>query len=225
MATIEDKLWDRLVWGYLVAGPGKSLDKKEQQALANALQQWVACCITLHLRIILRELSRTDLLRQIRKDPWQIHYRGSRFLGAVRRQEVDVWLYTDEAGLVLAVDPKHFQSQDSWRKNWQNGLNDLIAFATNLHERFPVCAMGGVIAFPSWFATDIDLQKMHGICLRSTPRERPLNAYGRFEGFAIVLYDESGRLVWRLPEDSPLRPQNAFRQLAEVIYARTVALL
>lgn len=225
MVTIEDKLWNKYVRTYLVPAPGESLNKKEQQALANALQQWTACCITVHLKRILREESRTDLLTKIRGEPWIIHYKGSRFLGAVRRQEVDVWLFTDDAGLVLAVDPKHFQSYNSWRKNWQNGLNDLIAFATNLHERFPTCAMGGVIAFPGWFASDHDMRKMHGICMRAIPRTQSSNAYGRFEGFAIVTYAEDGSLIWQLDDDSPLKPQNSFRALAEVIFARTIALL
>jgi hypothetical protein len=156
---------------------------------------------------------------------WQIVWKGKKnFLGGVRWQEVDVWVAKPETGLVLAVDPKHFQSKDSLGKNWKNGHNDLVAFATNLHERFPLCAVGGVIAFPEWAATKETLDQMHGICSRSIPRERALNAYGKFEGFALVTYNASGNLVWPFPTNSPLRPSAAFSSLAEKIFSRTIAI-
>jgi hypothetical protein len=111
------------------------------------------------------------------------------------------------------------------RKNWKNGHNDLVAFATNLHERFPLCAVGGVIIFPEWAAAPNDLKQMHSICARSIPRERPLNAYGKFEGFALAVYEGSGNLVWPFRPDSPLKPGTAFTGLAGAIYTRTIALL
>jgi len=145
----------------------------------------------------------------------------------MRWQEVDVWMSDDLSGLVLAVDPKHFQSADSLSKNWKNGHNDLVAFATNLHERFPMCAVGGVIAMPEWASSESILRQMHGICSRSIPRDRPVNAYGKFEGFALVVYDERGELVWPtpLPPHSPLHPSSAFQTLAEKVYSRTLAIV
>jgi hypothetical protein len=104
-------------------------------------------------------------------------------------------------------------------------INDLVAFATNLHERFPLCAIGGVICFPEWAATPRDLKQMHSICGRSVPRERPLNAYGKFEGFALAVYDAGGNLFWPFKPDSPLHPGAAFAALANAVYQRTVALL
>ena len=173
----------------------------------------------------MKEQERDDLQRHIQKEAWRIHHKGKDFLGAVRWQEVDVWAANAEAGLVLAVDPKHFQSQDSLKKNWKNGHNDLVAFATNLHERFSLCVVGGVICFPEWAAMSQDLKQMHSICGRSIPRERPLNAYGKFEGFALVVYDPYGNLTWPFKPDSPLRPDAAFAALARALYMRTVALL
>jgi len=223
--TIEDQLWDRIVQGYLITGPAANLPKKAQQTLAAALQEWAAQCVKSHLERILGEQQRDDLLPILQKEKWQIQHKGKDFLGAVRWQEVDVWLANAEAGLVLAADPKHFQSQDSLKKNWKNGHNDLVAFATNLHERYPLCAIGGVIVFPEWAATPQDLKQMHGICRRSIPRERPLNAYGKFEGFALTLYTTRGELTWPFEGDSPLKPSAAFSALAIAVYQRTVALL
>lgn len=223
--TIEDRLWDEKVKKYLVSGPTNSLTKKKQQALAVGLQEWAATCISAHLNNILTEQERDDLMRYAEKEGWQIHHRGKDFLGAVRWQEVDVWMTNSEAGLILAVDPKHFQSQDSLKKNWKNGHNDLVAFATNLHERFPVCSIGGVISFPEWAATARDLKQIHSICGRSIPRERPLNAYGKFEGFGLAVYSNNGNLVWPFRQDSPLKPSSAFLALAKAVYFRTMALL
>lgn len=225
MATVEDKKWHELVKNYLVTSPSAGLPKAEQQALAAALQEWTAHCITDHFARVLEEQDRSDVQHHIQKEAWHIHHKGKDFLGAVRWQEVDVWLTNPEAGLVLAVDPKHFQSQDSLRKNWKNGHNDLVAFATNLHERFPLCAIGGVISFPEWAAASQDLKQMHSICGRSIPRERPLNAYGKFEGFALAVYDTQGNLTWPFKSDSPLKPSAAFVALANAVYQRTVALL
>lgn len=167
-ATIE-KLWSEIVRRHLPKSPGTALPKAEQQALAVALQEWASQCIKACLDEILRDQERDDVLPQVKKVQWQINYRGKDFLGAVRVQEVDVWLTNPEAGLVLAVDPKHFQSADSLKKNWQNGHNDLIAFATNIHERFPLCAVGGTISFPIWAASSQTLKQMHSICSRSIP--------------------------------------------------------
>lgn len=225
MVTIEDKKWDEIVKHYLVADPSASLPKAEQQALANALQEWTAHCISDHLAKVLDEQDRSDVQHHTQKEAWHIHHKGKDFLGAVRWQEVDVWMTNPEAGLVLAVDPKHFQSQDSLRKNWKNGHNDLVAFATNLHERFPLCAIGGVISFPEWAAASQDLRQMHSICGRSIPRERALNAYGKFEGFALAVYDTKGNLKWPFKPDSPLKPSAAFAALASAVYQRTAALL
>jgi hypothetical protein len=225
MATIEEKLWAELVKKFLVSNSSASLPKAEQQALAVALQEWAARCIAARLESLLEEQERIDLKTHLQKEGWQVHHKGKDFLGAVRWQEVDVWLTNPEAGLVLAVDPKHFQSQDSLQKNWKNGHNDLVAFATNLHERFPLCAIGGVIAFPEWAAAPQNLKQMHSICGRSIPRERPLNSYGKFEGFALAIYSTSGSLAWPFKDDSPLKPSAAFSSLANAVYQRTVALL
>ena len=48
-----------------------------------------------------------------------------------------------------------------------------------------LCSVGGVIAFPDWTASEDVLKQMVSICSRSIPRERALNAYGKFEGFAL----------------------------------------
>lgn len=223
MATIEDQLWAEIVRKYLVTDA--ALPKAAQQALAAALQEWAAQCVSLHLTAIVKEQQRDDLDRHVQQEKWLIHSKGKDFLGAVRWQEVDVWLTNNEAGLVLAVDPKHFQSQDSLKKNWKNGHNDLVALATNLHERFPLCAVGGVIAFPEWAASPQSLRQIHSICGRSIPRERPLNSYGKFEGFGLAIYKSSGDLVWPFKDDSPLKPGLAFEALANAVYQRTVALL
>ncbi len=223
MATIEDTLWTNIVKKYVVAD--QALPKAAQQELASVLQEWAAHCIASHLEAIIEQQQRDDLMSRIKQEKWQIHHKGKDFLGAVRWQEVDVWLTNNEAGLVLAVDPKHFQSQDSLKKNWKNGHNDLVAFATNLHERFPLCAVGGVIAFPEWAASPQDLRQIHSICERSIPRERPLNAYGKFEGFGLALYKTGGELVWPFNDDSPLKPSAAFASLANAVYQRTTALL
>lgn len=76
-----------------------------------------------------------------------------------------------------------------------------------------------------WAATLQDLKQMHSICGRSIPRERPLNAYGKFEGFALAVYDAAGKLVWPFKPDSPLKPSAAFGALANAVYQRTIALL
>lgn len=216
VVTLEERLWQNLVKGHLVADTTASLPKKQQQALANALQEWTATCIAEHLKVI----ASGSL-----PERWQIHHRGRDFLGGFRSQEVDVWMFDQEAGLVLAVDPKHFQSKASFGRNWKNGHNDLIAFATNLHERFPTCAIGGVIAFPEWAASAGYLKQIVGICNRSITREKPLNAYGKFEGFALAVYDTQGALVWPFkPNAQLLTPQAAFENLAKAVYSRTIAL-
>ena len=224
MATIE-KLWGEIVKPCLPVSPMASLSKAQQQALAVALQEWAARCIKACLEDILRDQQRDDLYSKIKKVAWQINYRGKDFLGAVRSQEVDVWLTNPEAGLVLAVDPKHFQSKDSLKKNWKNGHNDLVALATNIHERFPLCAMGGVISFPEGAATSKDFKQIHSICARSIPRERALNAYGKFEGFALAIYDSKCELIWPFKPDSPLKSDVAFMAIANALYVRTIALL
>ena len=225
MGAIEERLWEEVVRRRLVSKPGASFPKKMQWALAMALQEWTARCIGLHLESILKEKGREDLFRQLRREHWQINHKGKRFLGAVRWQEVDVWLANPVAGLALAVDPKHFQSQNSLGKNWKNGLNDLIAFATSLHERFPACAVGGVISFPSWAATESDLKQIHSICCRTCPRERASNAWGKFEGLGLAVYDEAGNLVWPFEPESPLVPNRAFALLGSAVCTRTLSLL
>ena len=107
----------------------------------------------------------------------------------------------------------------------KNTHNDLVAFSSNLHERFPLCAVGGVIAFPEWAGSEAILKQMHGICSRSIPRDKPLNSYGKFEGFALVIYDSKGSLTWPFDKESPLNPSFAFRALAEKVYSRTIAVL
>lgn len=224
MGTVED-LWRQIVAQHLPKGPKATLSKKQQQALAVALQNWAADCVKAGLEYILQNEQRDDLHKHIQKVQWEINYRGKDFLGAVRIQEVDVWLTNPEAGLVLAIDPKHFQSADSLGKNWKNGHNDLVAFATNIHERFPLCAVGGIISFPDWAAEPEALKRMHSICARSIPRERPLNAYGKFEGFALAMYSTEQNLIWPFKADSPLKPEIAFGALSIALYSRTLALL
>ena len=72
----------------------------------------------MYLDQILSSEGRTDLNRKVEKVEWRINYKGKDFLGAVRVQEIDVWVTNLESGLVLAVDPKHFQSSSSLDKNW-----------------------------------------------------------------------------------------------------------
>jgi len=212
-----DKLWNELVKPRVPDRADAKLDKKEQQDLTVILQQWVASCIQYELE----QLADPNLLKH-----WEIIWKGKRsFMGAVRWQEVDVWMADEDAGLVLAVDPKHFQSKDSLGKNWKNGHNDLVAFASNLHERFPMCAVGGVIALPEWASTTAILSQMHSICFRSITREKPSNAYGKFEGFALVVYNLDGDLIWPFKQDSPLKPCAAFKSLAEKLIARTISVI
>ncbi len=223
MDMLEKNFWKEIVNRHLV-GPEESIPKAKQQALAIALQQWTAACIDKHLEeIIGREAE--ELLKQVKGKAWKINYMGRSFLGAIRWQEVDVWLSNDDAGLILAVDPKHFQSKDSLNKNWKNGHNDLTAFATNLHERFPMCVVGGVISFPERTASESVLKQMNNICSRSIPRERPLNAYGKFEGFGLAIYDDKFNLVWPSKLNEALKPTSAFKALANMVFVRTIALL
>jgi len=215
--STTDKLWKQFVKPHVPDRTDAKLDKKQQQDLTVILQQWVANCIQHHLE----QLADPRLLKH-----WKITWKGKRnFLGAVRWQEVDVWMADEDAGLVLAVDPKHFQSKDSVGKNWKNGHNDLVAFASNLHERFPMCAVGGVIALPEWASTAAILDQMHSICIRSIPREKPSNAYGKFEGFALVVYNLEGDLIWPFKQDSPLKPSAAFASLAEKVVTRTISVI
>ena len=227
MTTIEDQVWEAVVAGLLPKAVTDSLTKKDQQALADALQEWAAKCIWQRLYDVLDAEGRDDVKRYLAgKEEWAIHHKGKAFLGAIRWQEVDDWLSNPEAGLVLAVDPKHFQSQGSLRKNWKNGLNDLVAFATNLHERFPLCGVAGVISFPEWAATAADLKPMHSICLRVIPRQNVSDPYGKFEAFALAVYDSQSRLTWPFKQDdSPIMPGAAFSSMARTIYSRTLGLL
>ena len=212
-----DELWGNLVKPHLPHRTDAKLDKKQQQDLTVILQEWVASCIQHRLQ----QSAPPELLKH-----WKMFWKGKRsFLGAVRWQEVDVWMADEEAGLVLAVDPKHFQSKDSLGKNWKNGHNDLVAFASNLHERFPMCAIGGVIALPEWASTASILEQMHSICIRSIPRERPSNAYGKFEGFALVVYNLEGDLIWPFKRESPLKPSAAFTSLADKLVTRTISVI
>jgi len=226
MATIEG-LWNQNLKGKLPRSEGDSLTKAQQQAVAVLLQEWSSLCIKMYLDKILRSENRTDLQKEVEKVRWQINYKGKDFLGAVRVQEIDVWLTNPESGLVLAVDPKHFQSSSSLDKNWKNGHNDLVAFSSNMHERFPLCAVGAIISFPEWTASSTTLKQMHSICGRSVPRERTQDCFGKFEGFGLAVYDSSGSLIWpsSFKEDSHLRPSHAFESLAEALYVRTIALL
>jgi hypothetical protein len=225
MATIHDDVWADKVRPFLPKGPKDALPKGKQQALAGALQEWAALHVVRELEAVVHETERPELMPLLSSDAWKVHFKGKRFLGALRWQEVDVWLTNPETGLALAVDPKQFQSEKSFDKNWKNGLNDLLAFSTNLHERFPGCAVGGFISFPEWATRPQSLQQIHGICARAIPRERPLNAYGKFEGLGLAVYDASGQLVWPLKADSPLKPCRAFRGLAAALYTRTLSLL
>jgi len=226
MEEMVQNTWGELLRKHLVAGAKTALDKAEQQHLAVALQEWTATCILFYIKRFMLEAGIPSLEKILKKPEWEIHFQGkTNFLGATRQQEVDVWMSNPKAGLVLAVDPKHFQSKDSLNKNWKNGHNDLIAFTTNLHERFPLCAVGGVIAFPLEAATDAVLRQMYGICSRSIPRPRSINANNKFEGFALAPYGTNGELSWPFEDDSPLRPDNAFSNLAGAVLQRTLALL
>ncbi len=51
---------------------------------------------------------------------------------------------------------------------------ELLAFATNLHERFPMCVVGGVISFPQWTAGESVLKQMNNICIEMIMRGKPL---------------------------------------------------
>jgi len=225
MEPVEDSAWNRVVKPHLPKNEREALPKAKQQALAAALQEWTAHCVGERLKAIAADQGRHEILQRLAKPAWQIRHQGKDFLGAVRWQEVDVWLANAEAGLVLAADPKHFQSQDSFRKNWKNGHNDLVAFASNLHERFPVCAVGGMICFPEWAADSAGLKQVQSICGRSIPRERPLNAYGKFEGFGLVIYSRNWRLSWPFAPDSPLKPSAAMHSLATAVFTRSLSLL
>lgn len=188
--------------------------------LAQALQRWVADSVFDYLRDFMGVAGITNsTIIELFKPQSQ----GKPFLGAMRWQEVDVWVAQPEFGLALAADPKHFQSLDSLRKNWKNGHNDLIAFATNLHERFPMCVIAGVLVFPEWAAGPRELNQIEKICLRSIPREKALNAYGKFEAFAVVRYNQAGELNFPYDSLSPLAPGNVFRRLADTVVSRFVA--
>ncbi|MBM4042256.1 MAG: hypothetical protein FJ290_27500 [Planctomycetes bacterium] len=218
MGAIEDRLWQDLVQANLPQGEDSPFPKGAQQQLARALQEWAARCIEEHL------LQVCPTPEVFRKPDWKVNHAGRKFFGGVREQEVDVWLANSRAGLALAVDPKHFQSKDSLRKNWQNGHNDLVAFASNLHERFPMCAVAGIIAFPDHAAEESTLNQMDAICSRSVPREKPSNAYGKFEAFALVAYHSNGALTFPFTHKC-LEAGRAFAALAEKLVTRTLGLL
>ena len=219
MASVEEELWEEMVRPLLMGQSAPALTKGPQMQLAGALQSWVARSIGDRLGAMLPAADVTGHALE--------HFtpksKGRSFLGGMRWQEVDVWIAADDFGLALAADPKHFQSQDSLKKNWKNGHNDLVAFATNLHERFPMCAIAGIIAFPAHAAADTQLRQMERICERSIPRERPLNAYGKFEAFAIVRYSDVGALDFPFGASSELSAERAFSRLAEIVFSRFVA--
>jgi len=226
MGIIESH-WNQIVKSKLPSSKGTALTKAQQQAVAVSLQEWSSVCIRMYLDQILSSEGRTDLNRKVEKVEWQINYKGKDFLGAVRVQEIDVWVTNLKSGLVLAVDPKHFQSSSSLDKNWKNGHNDLVAFSSNIHERFPLCAVGAIISFPEWASSPTTLKQMHSICGRSVPRERTLDSFSKFEGFGIAIYDASSELIWpsSFHQDSHLKPSYAFESLAKALYSRTIALL
>ena len=199
MDTVEIRLWKEIVSSHLAESPEAGLTKAKQQALAIALQQWTASCITKHLENIV-EGQAEILPKNIKKEGWRINHNGRNFLGAIRWQEVDVWMSNDEGGLILAVDPKHFQSKDSLNKNWKNGHNDLTAFSTNLHERFPMCVVGGVISFPEWAATSLCVNYFPSLEEAKRTFEEISNDYGYAPGAinSSGYYDVS---IWEWTED------------------------
>ena len=58
-----------------------------------------------------------------------------RIIGGVRPQNFDVGYRPD--GVRFAFDSKTLNDSSSFRKNWQNMINDLATEATTVHSRFP----------------------------------------------------------------------------------------
>ena len=148
---------------------GPKATKGVQQQIAQYMQDWIAAEI--NRRLENRGFSKLNA-----------ESKGHRFCGGWRGVSVDVHVSSRELGLVLAMDPKHLQSAESIKKNWKNALNDLVAFAGNLHARFPMCVVGGIFGFERSQVSSGLLKDMYGI-LRRVEQQGQLDVCG------IVVYE------------------------------------
>jgi hypothetical protein len=192
---------------------GVAADKKTQIAIAQEMQNWAAEEINERL-----EAYHLDL---------HADSKGCRYTGGWRSCSVDVHINTKELGLILAVDPKHLQSKESINKNWKNMLNDLVAFAGNIHSRFPMCVVGGVVGFEKSQTDAGMLDDMFSIVSKVAVRNAPTDQYALLEGFTIVVYDCNPR---RLSPDIPpptgnnslFRASNVFNHMVDLLVQRHV---
>jgi hypothetical protein len=66
--------------------------------------------------------------------------------GGARTQRFDVAYRPD--GARIAFDGKTLNSEESWIKNWNNMINDLVAEATTVHHRYPDCVVAFLVLAP-----------------------------------------------------------------------------
>lgn len=149
---------------------------------------------------------------------------GKQYAGGWRSVSVDVHVRTEKTGLLLAADPKHLQSGKSIAKNWKNMLNDILAFAGNLHTRYPMAVVGAALGFSEAQAEESTLKEMYSIFERVATRTLPSDVATNLEGFAIMVYEcDPPRLSPSIPPTgNPFRFDTAFDRMASLFVQRFV---
>lgn len=190
---------------------GTTGSKTAQMGIARVMQSWAADEINQRLQrhhITLRANST-----------------GKKFAGGWRGVSVDVHIETVQHGLILALDPKHLQSKESVKKNWKNTLNDLLALASNIHSRFPICVVGGMIGFNKAESDQNMLREMYSILNHVAIRDKATEEYGFMEAFALVIYEcDPISLSPNIPpRGSQLRAGAALDRLVNIFVQRYVS--
>ncbi len=192
---------------------GTKAPGKIRSAIAQKMQDWVSSEINERLKAHGSNLRASGNAKY--------------FSGGWRRVSVDVHIESPESGLVLALDPKHFQSLDSLGKNWKNGLNDLIALVANLHARFPLCVAGGIIGVEMSQISQEILDDMQEIIPRASGRAEPHEQEGRMEVCGLVVYScGAGGPKFDVavpPPKSSLRVETVFDTAVNQLLERHVA--
>lgn len=189
---------------------GKNAPKSVQMQIQNTMQEWVA--------EQLRERLEAHSLSHLKVDPKRKSYAGG-----WRSVAVNVHIQSEELGLVLAVEPKHLQSNVSASKNWKNMLNDLVAFAGNIHSRFPMCVVGGVLGLSHDVGNKV-LEEMYSIVNKVAIRQTSIEPNNLLEGFGIIVYECSSPRISPAapPPNSPYRINIMLDHMVEMLHQRYV---
>jgi hypothetical protein len=182
--------------------------KKAQMAIAQAMQDWV--CDEINQRLAKHG-------SQLKANP-----KAHGYVGGWRTISVDIHIGESKFGLLLAVDPKHLQGQ-SVEKNWNNTLNDLIAFSANFHTRFPLCVVGGMIGFKrSDIKNPNKLKDMYSVVEHVATRDRPTDPLNLLEAFSFVAYECNpfGLSPNVPPPGSNLRADKAIDRMVDLLIQR-----